>query len=1161
MGIMLVLFPSQRMRAACFTSVVDPSWHMINGATAADLHAAAPSGMAPSSMMVVCSAGPASTTPTLCVNTALTPITHTTSGATGIGSPTGLPAGVTASWVADVITITGTPTADGTFSYSIPLDGGCGFVSAVGTITVVATGTVGAASSSPSLCINTPLTDITHSTSSVTGIDTPSGLPPGVTATWSNQTITISGTPTTAGTFNYTIPVIGCSGPTATGTITVIMLPNVIYAVTNASCVGFGNGAIDLSVDGSGPFSFLWSPGAQTTEDLGGIVDGSYAVTVTGAGGCSTDVPGMVVGSSGTLLGAFQDDDGDAYGDPLVNTTYCSAASELDSTNLIVDGSFEDQASLQNLPGYVPASAPNEVWGAGWNNWGWTSWQDITGSGAWTGGAIARTEEFAAGWKRAHTGNVFGIIKDNFSMSQTFTVASGGDGIGKLNWYDANRASWREHDWFGRDNTYDVTLTDDLGNVQQLGTYTSKVAGGTNYSTPPGGYGWWTTQGKDFWFARASNDFTLVAGRTYTLSFNSLTTNDDRTTFLDDITIISRAENTVPVGYVTNCSDCNDASVAVNPGATEVCNGIDDDCDGFIDDADPSVTGQATWYADVDGDGFGDAAADSVDCIQPIGYVANSTDGCPADALKQAPGACGCGVADVPTTYFADVDGDGFGDAASSQAGFTCIMPAGFVANSTDGCPADALKQAPGACGCGVADVAATYYADTDGDGFGAGPAIPGFTCIVLGVTNNTDLCPTDANKQAPGACGCGVADLPTTYFADVDGDGFGDPASGQAGFTCSVPAGFVSNSSDGCPLDPNKQAPGVCGCGIADVATTYFADADGDGFGDPASGQAGFTCSVPAGFVSNSSDGCPLDANKQAPGVCGCGVADVATTYFADVDGDGFGDPASGQAGFTCSVPAGFVTNSTDGCPLDPNKLAPGACGCGSPDIDNDNDGNADCNDLCPNDPDKSAPGQCGCGIPDTDTDGDGVADCNDGCITDPDKVVPGTCGCGAPDVPATYYADLDGDGAGDAALPLPGFICVVPAGYVANNTDLCPSDPNKQSPGACGCGALETDTDNDGVADCDDSCPLDALKTAPGICGCGAVDVDINLNGICDANENCAGDLNGDGVVNVIDFGLFNLAYGTLCSGCGEDLNGDGVVNVLDFGIFASVYGTSCP
>ncbi|MFM7234125.1 MAG: hypothetical protein ACKOZM_06010, partial [Flavobacteriales bacterium] len=35
-------------------------------------------------------------TPSLCVNTALTPITITTTGATGIGAPTGLPAGVTA---------------------------------------------------------------------------------------------------------------------------------------------------------------------------------------------------------------------------------------------------------------------------------------------------------------------------------------------------------------------------------------------------------------------------------------------------------------------------------------------------------------------------------------------------------------------------------------------------------------------------------------------------------------------------------------------------------------------------------------------------------------------------------------------------------------------------------------------------------------------------------------------------------------------------------------------------------------------------------------------------------------------------------------------------------------------------------------------------------
>ena len=84
----------------------------------------------------------ASSTPTLCINTALTPITHTTTGATGIGTATGLPAGVTAAWAANTITISGTPTASGTFNYTIPLTGGCGTVNATGTITVTPANTV-----------------------------------------------------------------------------------------------------------------------------------------------------------------------------------------------------------------------------------------------------------------------------------------------------------------------------------------------------------------------------------------------------------------------------------------------------------------------------------------------------------------------------------------------------------------------------------------------------------------------------------------------------------------------------------------------------------------------------------------------------------------------------------------------------------------------------------------------------------------------------------------------------------------------------------------------------------------------------------------------------------------------------------------------------------
>ena len=81
-------------------------------------------------------AGAASSSPSVTVNTAMTSITHSTTVATGIGSATGLPAGVTANWSSNVITISGTPTATGTFNYTIPLTGGCGSVNATGTITV-----------------------------------------------------------------------------------------------------------------------------------------------------------------------------------------------------------------------------------------------------------------------------------------------------------------------------------------------------------------------------------------------------------------------------------------------------------------------------------------------------------------------------------------------------------------------------------------------------------------------------------------------------------------------------------------------------------------------------------------------------------------------------------------------------------------------------------------------------------------------------------------------------------------------------------------------------------------------------------------------------------------------------------------------------------------
>jgi hypothetical protein len=73
-----------------------------------------------------------------------------------------LPAGVTAAWAANTITLSGTPTASGTFSYSIPLTGGCGTVNATGTITVKPTPASALTASKVDVCPNTEVTLDAH---------------------------------------------------------------------------------------------------------------------------------------------------------------------------------------------------------------------------------------------------------------------------------------------------------------------------------------------------------------------------------------------------------------------------------------------------------------------------------------------------------------------------------------------------------------------------------------------------------------------------------------------------------------------------------------------------------------------------------------------------------------------------------------------------------------------------------------------------------------------------------------------------------------------------------------------------------------------------------------------------------------------------------------
>jgi hypothetical protein len=199
-----------------------------------------------------------------------------------------------------------------------------------------------------------------------------------------------------------------------------------------------------------------------------------------------------------------------------------------------------------------------------------------------------------------------------------------------------------------------------------------------------------------------------------------------------------------PSAHVSDATDCDDGAFDVNPGATEVCNTIDDDCDGDIDDADASLDAStgATFYVDGDGDGYGDAGNAVQACLQPSGSVSDATD-CDDGAAAVNPAAaevcnsvdddCDGDIDDADSsvdlstgsTWYADSDGDGYGDAGSSSD--ACVQPSGSVSDATDCDDGDATENPGASEACDGEDD------DCDGDidegVLGDGAACPAESC------------------------------------------------------------------------------------------------------------------------------------------------------------------------------------------------------------------------------------------------------------------------------------------------------------------------------------------------------------------------------------------------------------------------------------------------
>lgn len=190
---------------------------------------------------------PSTTSQTVCVNTAVVNITYSLGGGATGASTTGLPAGVTGSYDVNshVYTISGSPSEAGDFNYTVTTTGPCVNDDLSGLIHVVddasITLTSNASTTSQSLCMGSSIDEITYQIGGSGTGGSVSGLPSGVSFNFDNGVITISGSPTVSGVFNYTVTTVGpCATPSAAGTITVTDAPtNLSVSPSSATiCAG-----------------------------------------------------------------------------------------------------------------------------------------------------------------------------------------------------------------------------------------------------------------------------------------------------------------------------------------------------------------------------------------------------------------------------------------------------------------------------------------------------------------------------------------------------------------------------------------------------------------------------------------------------------------------------------------------------------------------------------------------------------------------------------------------------------------------------------------------------------------------------------------------------------------------------------------------------------
>ncbi len=266
-------------------------------------------------------------------------------------------------------------------------------------------------------------------------------------------------------------------------------------------------------------------------------------------------------------------------------------------------------------------------------------------------------------------------------------------------------------------------------------------------------------------------------------------------------------------GETESCGDdCNDADALINPRAGEACDRVDNNCDGLADESCPCMPGTSEVCGTTE---EGECQFGRRLCIEGIlgeciGAVAEAEEICDAKDND-----CD-GETDEATlrTYYADSDGDGYGVAGSTRE--ACSVPDGWASNPLD------------------CDDVRTFV----------NPAVPE-SCNGL-----DDDCDTRMDEG-----------LLRTFYLDDDGDGFG--ATSSAAPACSpLTADHTERGGDCDDASAARSPVGLEACNGADddcdastdegVLRTYYRDMDGDGVGGTTTQSA---CSPPTGFVALGGD------------------------------------------------------------------------------------------------------------------------------------------------------------------------------------------------------------------------------------------------------------------------------------------------------------------